>query len=119
MVCTTYPVKAKDYGFDKIFAMAGVKTFLRLMANADFIVASSFHGTAFALNFNKEFITISASKYNIRMKSLAEQFNISHRIVTSTFKRASDLLPIDYAMINQELEENRALSLSFLINSMQ
>ena len=53
------------------------------------------------------------------MKSLAEQFNISHRIVTSTFKRASDLLPIDYAMINQELEENRALSLSFLINSMQ
>lgn len=119
VVCTTYPVKAKDYGFDKIFAMAGVKTFLRLMANADFIVASSFHGTAFALNFNKEFITISASKYNIRMKSLAEQFNISHRIVTSTFKRASDLLPIDYAMINQELEENRALSLSFLINSMQ
>ena len=118
VVCTTYPVKAKDYGFNKIYAMAGVKTFLRLMANADFIVASSFHGTAFALNFNKEFVTISANKFNIRMKSLVEQFNISHRIVTATLKKASDLLPIDYVIINHKLEENRALSLSFLVNSM-
>ena len=118
VVCTTYPVKAKDYGFNKIYAMAGVKTFLRLMANADFIVASSFHGTAFALNFNKEFVTISANKFNIRMKSLVEQFNISHRIVTTTLKKASDLLPIDYVIINHKLEENRALSLSFLVNSM-
>ncbi len=119
VVCTTYPVKARDYGFDKIYAMAGVKTFLRLMADADFIVASSFHGTAFALNFNKEFVTISANKFNIRMKSLVEQFNISHRIVTTTLKKASDLLPIDYVIINHKLEENRALSLLFLVNSLK
>ena len=117
VVCTTYPVKAKDYEFDKIFAMASVKTFLRLMADADFVVASSFHGTAFALNFNKEFVTISANKFNIRMESLVKQFKISHRIVTTTLKKASDLLPIDYVMINHKLEENRALSLSFLVNS--
>ena len=119
VVCTTYPVKAKDYGFNKIYAMAGVKTFLRLMANADFVVASSFHGTAFALNFNKEFVTISANKFNIRMESLIQQFGIRHRIVDMKEKSVSELLPIDYEIINRKLEEARSYSKSFLSDSLK
>lgn len=118
VVCTTYPVKAKDYGFDKIYAMAGVKTFLKLMANADFVVASSFHGTAFALNFNKEFITIAADKFNIRMESLVYQFGIAHRIVKGTEISVADLAPIDYDCINEKLAKERIFSKSFLINSL-
>lgn len=118
VISTTYPVKAKDYGFDKIYPMAGVKTFLRLMADADFIVASSFHGTAFALNFNKEFITISANKFNIRMESLIEQFNIKHRIVNNIIVSAADLSPIDYVKLNKKLDQERVLSMSFLSNNL-
>ena len=119
VVCTTYPVKAKDYGFDKIYAMAGVKTFLRLMADADFIVASSFHGTAFALNFNKEFITIAADNFNIRMESLIYQFGIAHRIVKEVEFGVTDLAPINYDSINNKLAQERAYSKSFLIDNIQ
>ena len=114
VVCTTYPVKAKEYGFDRVYAMAGVKTFLRLMAEAEFVVASSFHGTAFALNFNKEFITISAEKFNIRMESLVRQLDISHRIVTTKEISTSDLSPINYDVINAKLEAARSASKDFL-----
>ena len=118
VVCTTYPVKAKDYGFDKIYAMASVKTFLRLMVDADFVVVSSFHGTAFALNFNKEFVTISANKYNIRMESLINQFGIAHRIVTTSEKGVFELLPIDYEYVNYQLDIARSFSKSFLQKSL-
>lgn len=114
VVCTTYPVKAKEYGFDRVFAMADVPTFLRLMAGADFVVASSFHGTAFALNFNKDFITISAGKYNIRMESLVRQFGIEHRIVEGREVGSEELLPIDYEVINRKLAQEREASLEFL-----
>lgn len=119
VVCTTYPVRAKDYGFDKIYAMADVKTFLQLMAGADFIVASSFHGTAFALNFNKEFVTISANNFNIRMESLVYQFGISHRIISGVEKGIEDLLPIDYKRINEKLNQERIFSKSFLANNLK
>lgn len=118
VVCTTYPVKAKDYGFDKIYAMAGVKTFLKLMAGADFVVASSFHGTAFALNFNKEFITIAADNFNIRMESLIYQFGIAHRIVNGKGVDVADLFPIDYDSINKKLAQERIFSKSFLVNNL-
>lgn len=114
VVCTTYPVKAKEYGFDRVFAMADVPTFLRLMAGADFVVASSFHGTAFALNFNKDFITISAGKYNIRMESLVRQFGIEHRIVEGREVGSDELLPIDYEAINRKLAQERRASIEFL-----
>lgn len=114
VVCTTYPVKAKKYGFDKIYAMADVPTFLRLLADAEFVVASSFHGTAFSLNFNKDFITISANKFNIRMESLIRQFGISHRIVQDREVGSTDLQPIDYGQINQKLTAERIASMAFL-----
>lgn len=119
VVCTTYPVRAKDYGFDKIYAMADVRTFLQLMAGADFIVASSFHGTAFALNFNKEFVTISANNFNIRMESLVHQFGIAHRIISGIEKGIEDLLPIDYKRINEKLNQERIFSKSFLANNLK
>ncbi|MGI6219949.1 MAG: polysaccharide pyruvyl transferase family protein [Bacteroidaceae bacterium] len=118
VVCTTYPVKARDYGFDKVYAMADVPTFLRLMAGASFVVASSFHGTAFALNFNKDFITISAGKYNIRMESLVRQFGIAHRIVEKEEVSAASLRPIDYEVINQKLAREREASFSFLCEAL-
>lgn len=114
VVCSTYPVQAKDFDFDKIYAMADVKTFLRLMAGAEFIVASSFHGTAFALNFNKDFITIAPDHYNIRMRSLVELFGVSHRVITTHIIDPKTLQPIDYDRVNNILNQERKKSLDFL-----
>lgn len=114
VVCSTYPVKAKKYGFDKIYAMASVEQFVSLMIDADFIVASSFHGTAFSVNFNKEFITISAKKFNIRMESFIRQFDIAHRIVGLQSIDANQLFPIDYTSINKKMDAERHRSIEYL-----
>lgn len=113
-ISATYPVKAKEYGFDKIFALASVPQFLSLMIEADFVVASSFHGTAFSVNFNKDFITISAKNFNIRMESFIKQFDILHRIVTTEFVENNQLQPIDYVTINAEMEKARETSHHYL-----
>ena len=118
VVCTTYPVKAKKYRVDKIFALADVPVFLQLMAEAQFVVASSFHGTAFAINFNKNFITISPDKYNIRMDSIIKQFNLEHRVVRTKEVDVSELKPINYGTINTKLAQARENSLAFIRSSL-
>lgn len=118
VVCTTYPVKAKKYGVDKIYAMANVPLFLRLLSDARFVVASSFHGTAFAINFNKDFITISPDKYNIRMESIVKQFGLEDRVVRTTEIDISDLKPIDYETLNTKLVQAREDSLAFIRSSL-
>ncbi len=55
---------------DKFFGLATPGVFLNLMRNASVVVVSSFHGTAFAINFQKEFLTISANRFNSRVRNL-------------------------------------------------
>ena len=114
VICSTYPLKANKYRFDKIFFMAGVDTFLNLFAHAQFIVASSFHGTAFAINFNKEFVTISANKYNIRMKSLTQMFGLEKRVINNEMISVHSLEKIDWDIVNGKLEQERLNSFSFI-----
>ena len=118
VVCTTYPVNVEKYNFSKVYALASVSTFLRLMINASFVVACSFHGMAFAINFNKEFVSILVNKFNIRMESLANLLNITHRIIRNEDISCKLLLPINYAEINIRLEQERKSSLQFLHESL-
>ena len=118
VVCTTYPVKARDYGFDRVYAMADLKTFIQLMADADFVVVSSFHGTAFAINFNKEFVTISVDKFNVRIESLIRKFQISHRVIAKDEAQTSDLLSINYSAVNSILNAERIHSLNYLTKAL-
>ncbi|UTW68393.1 polysaccharide pyruvyl transferase family protein [Anaerobacillus sp. HL2] len=48
----------KKLGVDKIAIYKSPFEFLRYIRDAEYIVTNSFHGTAFALNFNKQFITV-------------------------------------------------------------
>ncbi len=104
------PFKLKKYNCDKIYAFAGVEHFVTLLADAAFVVASSFHGTAFSINFNKEFVTVAPRRYNIRLKSLAQQLEVSHRIITSHEVCICDLQPLDYEFINEKLNICRMVS---------
>ena len=104
------PFKLKKYNCDKIYAFAGVEHFVTLLADAAFVVASSFHGTAFSINFNKEFVTVAPRRYNIRLKSLAQQLEVSHRIITSHEVSICDLQPLDYEFINEKLNICRMVS---------
>ena len=62
---------------------AGPAEFLSLIANAEFVVTNSFHGTAFSVNFNVPFYTVVSSKKknNARMESLLETVDLKDRLL--------------------------------------
>ena len=78
------------------------------------MIASSFHGTAFSINFNKPFITILSEQFNIRMKSLIEMIDVSDRILTTQDFSVKELSPIDYVNINKVLNSEREKSYRIL-----
>lgn len=114
VVCATYPVDVNKFKFDKIYSLASVETFLSLLNGASFVVVSSFHGTAFSINFNKDFISISPNKFNIRMNSIMKQFDLEERIVGDTFVSHKTLAPINWDEINKNLSNCRKESIDFI-----
>lgn len=82
-----YQICKRAYGnthIDGIFNIpdAGPAEFLSLIANADFLITNSFHGTAFAINFSTPFFNIlSAKKSNARMESLLGLVGLQERMI--------------------------------------
>lgn len=102
----------KKFYRHKIYPSAGPLDFIGLIANARFVVTSSFHGTAFAILFNKQFITIAPGDVSSRVRDLLTRLDIADRVVTSV-----DDLPatdIDYSIVNARLDAERKKSVDFL-----
>lgn len=61
-----------------------IGNWLKLIANASFIITNSFHGTVFAMLFQRKFVTIlesnTLSNRNIRITSLLSSFHSTNRI---------------------------------------
>ena len=106
-----YSLSLRKFGCDRVYSCASPACFLRLMLDADFVVASSFHGTAFSLNFNKDFVSILPDRFSVRQRSLEVLFpSISERIRGLESFDVKTLQPLDYADINLRLAHLRATS---------
>ena len=46
----------------------GPEDFVSYIAHAEYVITDSFHGTAFSINFNKQFVCVRAPKYNSRLE---------------------------------------------------
>lgn len=95
-----------------------VGEFLTLMSEAAFVITSSFHGTAFSLNFKKNFYSIINPNPSAddRVASFLERFGLSTRGVlpgSDIDKLAADL-SVDYSNADRLLAEEREKSLGFL-----
>lgn len=91
---------------DKVFAPADTEMFLSLFANADYAVVSSFHGTAFAVNFNCQFVTVAPERFSSRVLSLLKLLGLDSRYISN-----ADEIPageIDYVRVNEILDCERA-----------
>lgn len=93
---------------DRAFTFASVDMFLSLMANADYVVCSSFHGTAFAINFNKQFVTIAPERFNTRVNSILKLLHLQNRYVESECDIPDE--EIDYKEVDKLLESEREKS---------
>lgn len=91
---------------------AGPLEFVDLVANAAFVVSSSFHATAFSIILEKEFYTFSDTgmKNSSRMRDLLSMLQITDRL--NPEKEAS--APLHYAEIKQRLSKEIAASERFL-----
>ena len=91
-----------------------VNDFLSYFYHADFVVVSSFHGTAFAINFNRQFVSVLPPRFGARPRSLLNLVGLNDRIVEKDVDLSRTLSPIDYSPVNRILKEERLKSFGFL-----
>jgi polysaccharide pyruvyl transferase WcaK-like protein len=99
---------------DKIFYFASPERFLNLMQHADFVIVSSFHGTAFSVSLDKQFISICPDRFNSRIYSLLDTLGLLDRIIKNGELVPEDLEIIDYPEINKLLGKEIDRSFAYL-----
>lgn len=88
--------------------------FVGYIAGADYVITDSFHGTAFSINFNRQFACVAAPRYNSRLTSLLKLTGLEDRLFLSSVDLKTALKPIEYKEVNQILEDNRNGSGAYL-----
>ena len=93
---------------------------LKYMANASFIISDSFHGTAFAIAYNKPFISITNKQRGIsRFQTLLGKIGLMNRLVDDKIIPHDDkfLFSIDYTHVNNVLRSERERAAQWLKNA--
>lgn len=91
--------------------------FVALIHNAEFIVTTSFHGTAFSILFEKQFYSIGMNDNSDRAKTLLNNLEISDRYLENIDNIDLDQ-KINYKAVNANLQNNIINSVSFLENAL-
>lgn len=102
---------------DRTIKFADPGDFLSLMNYANFVITNSFHGTAFSINLNKQFLVFQPSSFSTRIESILRKTNLTGRMLFSELKD-TDLSEIDYSNVNEILENERKLAKDFLIKAL-
>lgn len=103
-------------GCDRYFDFALPQDFLSLMLHASFVVASSFHGTAFAINFNRQFLTVTPNAFSSRIDSILTLTGLQDRRINGSEDINDSMLKkeIDYIPVNTILDSRRSKSLDYI-----
>lgn len=98
----------------------GIEEFLYLIKEASIIVSSSFHGTAFALNFGKPLIAMGARNEDDRVLSLLSNMDmVSHFVYSDKISNANIEVYYDEDKEQNILNTLRSDSLNFLKDSLE
>lgn len=97
---------------DKYYYYSTLERFLTLFYYADFVVVSSFHGTAFSINMNKPFITVAPERFSSRVDGLLQLIDLKERKVSKMEEFKHSLLAVpNYVEINKILDTERQRSI--------
>ncbi len=105
------------YHFGKSITSAGPAEVIDLFLNAKFVITSSFHGTAFAINFEIPFISVvpDNNAEDSRITSLLAILELTNQAVTTKQVLPNDLsLSVEYSTVRTRLNDYRNKSESFL-----
>lgn len=100
-----------------------VTSWLNGFHQSEFVITDSFHGTVFAILFNKPFLVFgNPGRGNARFTSLLKMFGLEERFVLDaskvTVNDIQNMDEIDWNKVNGILESKRDLSFNFLKNNL-
>jgi len=88
---------------------------LYLLHNARYVVTNSFHGTAFSINYRKDFYVEYPHRFSSRITYLLEQTGLTDRAITAQSQHRD----IDYTYAHRQLAAWREMSRSYLENALK
>lgn len=103
----------REAGMKNIFT-ASPEEFLNYLYYAEYVVTSSFHGTALSVNLNKEFYYALDRKNltaNRRIEALIDLLGLQNRNI---LRQSNEEANIDWNAVNSKLDEQRDKSKEFL-----
>ena len=99
----------------KMVLLPNIGEFLSYIKNATYMVTDSFHGTAFAINFNTQFIEVLPNtKTGSRNQSILHLTDLQDRIVTDFNDFSLTNKKIDFERVNNIIATERAKSIHTL-----
>lgn len=101
-------LKADKYLFD-----VTPQEFVQLIRDAEVVVTTSFHATAFSIIFNKRFYSLIDYKPE-RAVALCEMLGLENRLVRKDDKQFAHLDDIDYSSVDSVIAEQREAGLTYL-----
>jgi len=90
---------------------ASPEEFLQILSGAEMVVASSFHGCALSVVFNKPFISISGKDKPTRIESMLRHFGLEKQ---NNAELSLENAKIDYDSVNEKIKEDRIISEKYL-----
>lgn len=92
-----------------------VEDFVRLIANAQYVITDSFHATAFSINLHTDMICIYPHEFGGRLSSILKLVSLSERHLKdyNDFSLA-DAAPIDFEAVDNVLNKQRKIGNDFL-----
>lgn len=96
-------------------AELSVEEWVSMIAYAELVVTDSFHGTVFSILFHREFLSIVNQERGVaRLSSLLAPLGLLYRMSNITHQHAVPTDTIDWASVDEKLEEERKRSIDFL-----
>lgn len=93
---------------------AGIEEFLGYIKHADYIVTNSFHGTAFSVQFRKQFVSVAISGSGMRVKDFLGGIGLEGRIISSDADVERVFNEIDWNKSEQLVQMQREGSEEYL-----
>lgn len=89
--------------------------FVELLYNSEFVVTNSFHGVAFSINFEKQFISFKRKIFNSRLESLINLLDLNDQLVSiNDWDSNKNFGSINYELHQKKIDYYRSISSNYI-----
>ena len=99
----------------KLVWCPSVEEYLGLIRDAEYVIADSFHATAFSIQFHKKFISFYPEKASMRIRDVLKKLDIPQRGTEGNPKIENIEAGIDYNMVDNLLNKYRKQDEKYLV----